>query len=308
MVNQPTVILVIESQDPLRLRAAKSLAAKLQLPIQTKLDSSQLDEHSLILALRDETLELRDPSTKPGHGLIVDFSTLHPKQSARRGNFSRNQPLARAIGKNTRTVLDATAGLGHDSALLACMNFNVIAVERSPIIAALLQDGLRRALLDPDLTNTFADRLTIINADAREFLNSPSLEGGGWGVGEEPRSSQRANLQISNPTFASSAPSAVKPRSNLDVEHFAIYIDPMFPPKRKSSALAKKSIRLVRQIVGDDPDAIDLLHTARQHAPRVIVKRPNHAPPLAPNPTATINANLVRYDVYKNSPSLEGGG
>jgi 16S rRNA (guanine1516-N2)-methyltransferase len=78
----------------------------------------------------------------------------------------------------------------------------------------------------------------------------------------------------------------------------SIYIDPMFPPKRKSSALAKKSIRLVRALVGDDPDAAELLNIARQTAARVAVKRPTHAPPLAFGSVATIKSKLVRYDIY----------
>jgi 16S rRNA (guanine1516-N2)-methyltransferase len=78
----------------------------------------------------------------------------------------------------------------------------------------------------------------------------------------------------------------------------AIYIDPMFPPKRKASALAKKEIRMVRRIVGDDEDASELLAVARRHAPRVVVKRPTAAPPLADKPAMSIAGKLVRYDVY----------
>ncbi|TVQ51743.1 MAG: hypothetical protein EA377_11805 [Phycisphaerales bacterium] len=81
----------------------------------------------------------------------------------------------------------------------------------------------------------------------------------------------------------------------------AVYIDPMFPPKRRVSALPRKSIQVIRELAGDDPDAADLVMMARQVAlQRVVVKRPDHAPPLVPEPSHDIRGKLVRYDVYLN--------
>jgi 16S rRNA (guanine1516-N2)-methyltransferase len=78
-----------------------------------------------------------------------------------------------------------------------------------------------------------------------------------------------------------------------------IYLDPMFPPKRKKSAAVKKEMRLLRALVGDDPDAHELLEISRRVAlDRVVVKRPDDAPPLAPDPSMSIAGKLVRYDVY----------
>ncbi|HSD97968.1 MAG TPA: class I SAM-dependent methyltransferase, partial [Sulfuricaulis sp.] len=78
-----------------------------------------------------------------------------------------------------------------------------------------------------------------------------------------------------------------------------IYLDPMFPPKRKKSAAVKKEMRLLRDLVGDDPDAKELLEISRHVAlDRVVVKRPDHAPPLAPDPSMSLAGKLVRYDVY----------
>ena len=78
-----------------------------------------------------------------------------------------------------------------------------------------------------------------------------------------------------------------------------IYLDPMFPPKRKKSAAVKKEMRLLRGLVGDDPDAKELLEISRRVAlDRVVVKRPDHAPPLAPDPSMSLAGKLVRYDVY----------
>lgn len=81
----------------------------------------------------------------------------------------------------------------------------------------------------------------------------------------------------------------------------AVYLDPMFPYKSKS-ALSKKSIRLVRAAVGDDLDAASLFRIASGVArERVVVKRSDDAPPLAPHPSFAIRSKLVRYDVYMTS-------
>ena len=85
----------------------------------------------------------------------------------------------------------------------------------------------------------------------------------------------------------------------LEPKPDVVYLDPMFPARRKSSALARKHVRLLRRLVGDDPDAAELLAVARRHArQRVVVKRADDAEPLAPDPAMTYAGKLVRYDVY----------
>jgi len=79
----------------------------------------------------------------------------------------------------------------------------------------------------------------------------------------------------------------------------AIYLDPMFPPKRRKSAAVKKEMRLLRELVGDDLDAGNLLeHSRRIARHRVVVKRPDDAPPLVPDPSLSVSGKLVRYDIY----------
>jgi len=80
----------------------------------------------------------------------------------------------------------------------------------------------------------------------------------------------------------------------------AIFLDPMFPPKRRQSTAARKELALLRDLAGNDPDAAELLALSRRIArERVIVKRPDDRPPLAPEPTISYAGKLVRYDVYR---------
>lgn len=80
----------------------------------------------------------------------------------------------------------------------------------------------------------------------------------------------------------------------------AVLIDPMHPP-RKNSALVKRELRQVREIVGTDPDAADLLRTALQHARnRVVLKWPAKGDPIeGVRPCShQILGKSTRYDVF----------
>lgn len=79
----------------------------------------------------------------------------------------------------------------------------------------------------------------------------------------------------------------------------AVYLDPMFP-LRNTSALVKKEMRLLREIVGDDQDAGKLLAAALQSkVPRVVVKRFSFTPPIPGYvPGAVVKEGKSRFDVY----------
>jgi hypothetical protein len=76
----------------------------------------------------------------------------------------------------------------------------------------------------------------------------------------------------------------------------AIYLDPMFPPKRRAAALPPKEMQVVRALAGDDPDAEGLLEAARARGVRVILKRPRHAPEGRCD--FAIGGKLARFEVY----------
>ena len=80
----------------------------------------------------------------------------------------------------------------------------------------------------------------------------------------------------------------------------AILIDPMHPP-RKNSALVKRELRQVREIVGTDEDAADLLRVALASASqRVVLKWPAKADPIAGVRPCShqIIGKSTRYDVF----------
>jgi len=80
----------------------------------------------------------------------------------------------------------------------------------------------------------------------------------------------------------------------------AILIDPMHP-ERKKSALVKKDLRQVREIVGTDDDAPELVRLAIKHArKRVVLKWPVKADPIegVQKCTHQIIGKTTRYDVF----------
>jgi len=78
-----------------------------------------------------------------------------------------------------------------------------------------------------------------------------------------------------------------------------VYLDPMYPHRTKS-ALVKKEMRVLRQLVGDDLDVVSVLETALQVArQRVVVKRPKTAPAIGTtSPSFSVESKNTRYDIY----------
>ncbi len=77
-----------------------------------------------------------------------------------------------------------------------------------------------------------------------------------------------------------------------------LYLDPMFP-QQGGTARSGKAMDLFQDLLGGDEDADALLAPARRLCPRVVVKRPRLAPPLAgQQPTHVLSGKSVRFDVY----------
>ena len=77
-----------------------------------------------------------------------------------------------------------------------------------------------------------------------------------------------------------------------------IYIDPMHPLRQKS-ALVKKDMQVLQQLIGADQDAAELIQLAMMRARvKVVVKWPQRLPPIG-KPSLTIDGKTVRFDVYQ---------
>jgi 16S rRNA (guanine1516-N2)-methyltransferase len=163
---QPFKIGILPTASDLIPRA-KQLAQELNL---TLTDNST--DWDYVLLVNPDSLALQNLSakTKP---LIVDFNDK--KISYRLNKLSiKNEAVARACGLKRNqpvSIIDTTAGLGLDSFILAALGFEITLLERSPIIYALLADGLRRASAEPKLA-AITNRMHLHHADAQIWLAS----------------------------------------------------------------------------------------------------------------------------------------
>jgi len=237
----------------------QQLAERLGVPLhQAASDDAQED---FFLTWRDGCLKLLDTVGATGRlplqkgGLSVDIEPRNGEQ--RSWPAPKDGALAQALGRKTRTVVDATTGWGQDSLHIFRMGYELLCIERSPVMAELLADGFAR----------------LAQLDWMQRLNL-----------EPPR------LQQGN---------AIDLLADLETQPDCIYLDPMFPPKRKKSALAKKSMMVLRDLLGDDQDKEHLFEAAINAAgKRVVVKSPDYAEPLGGKPSQSFQGKLLRYDVY----------
>ena len=162
--------LAVCASVPALLERAQALAAELALPL---LESELPGDPVNLLQLCPDGLHLQAAGSTEAGSLRVDFGTGKMRYRRRGGH---NEPLGRAVGVGKRSdlrVVDATAGLGRDSFVLADLGCNVTMLERSPAAFALLRDGLQRAAAsgDPWLQEVTA-RMRLHYVDSREWLAS----------------------------------------------------------------------------------------------------------------------------------------
>ena len=126
-------------EEGVRARS-EQLSKRLKIPL-----ANGKAETPLALTVFKDHLGLAFSEDRPLRPYSVDF--LSPEwEFRRRRGLRENKAFLQAVGvKNGARILDATAGFGQDSFLLAWGGANVTAVERSPVVLELLQDGLRRA-------------------------------------------------------------------------------------------------------------------------------------------------------------------
>lgn len=230
---------------------AQSLANRLNLPF-----SQEQTQFDYLLLLTPEFLGLQKTNTN-SLPLYVDFASeeMHHR---RKKTSLKKEFLARALGLKNNThpiIIDATAGLGRDSFILASLGFEIHLLERSPIIHALLADGIVRGKKNPEIADIIK-RMHLVETDAVEWLKK-----------------------------------SIKPD--------LIYLDPMFPERRKT-ALVKKNMQYFQDIIGKENDTETLFQTALTCAKqRVVIKRPRLSETLpGPAPDFSLTGSSSRFDIY----------
>lgn len=137
-------------------------------------DFAATDKHpelEFILRVNTQTLELcklDEPKLTPIKVDFVEGASAH----RRKFGGGRGQDIAKAVGLKhgfKPTVLDATAGLGRDAFVLASLGCKVTLMERNPVVAALLENGLERALLNSE-TVEVANQMTLVHASSIEQM------------------------------------------------------------------------------------------------------------------------------------------
>lgn len=207
------------AEDATQLRA---LAQQLNLPI---CDVNELKtckpSHYILSFITDKSqTEISDSFSKDAPKILALSSTqdefkgsvhidfVHGKLAHRREfGGGRGQPLAKAIGLRhgaNPTVVDATAGLGRDAFVLANLGAQVTMIERSPILAALLEDGLNRLATDSEQSDIANIKLQLIQANAIEWLQ------------QQAKTDNRPDV---------------------------VYLDPMYPHRSKSALVKKRCVR-----------------------------------------------------------------
>ena len=276
-------------------------------------------DYSAALVVGKSSLWLEGEGTR----MKGDFLTLLPRI---RVASLRSELLIKASGINKMEkggrkprAIDATAGMGEDSFLLAAAGFTVIMCEKDPIVAALLQDALDRAMED-DRLREIASRMILMEGDSIAFMKELQRTKDMTGThksGDGPQNSQeKCTSGVEPQDFQEKCTSGVEPQGfqkkyesgsgshNIESERESgggpvdvILLDPMFPQRTKS-ALVKKKFQLIHLLEKPCEDEEMLLQAAMQACPgRILIKRPAKGPWLADQkPAFSLAGKAVRYD------------
>lgn len=127
----------------------------------------------MALVLTPENLQLRKIDEPKLGGIFVDFVS---GAMAHRRKFGggRGEAVAKAVGIKKGylpDVIDATAGLGRDAFVLAALGCRVRMLERHPVVAALLDDGLQRGYQDAEIGTWLQQRMSLIHASSITALS-----------------------------------------------------------------------------------------------------------------------------------------
>ena len=279
------LVYVNESQQP-QVESLQALIEQHQLPLVLDIELSvdkltQKRRQQLSQTATQPVLLLDDKDKLSWLSDGLSVSPEWDKLQRRVVSAGRKSELLLQAVKITAdsSVIDATAGFGHDSLILASTGAQVMMLEQQPIMALLLLAEQQRMSALPNWQKLMA-RLHITNIDALSYFES-----------------LKSDL-------------ATDGSRSTDV----VYLDPMFPEdsyqdsKTGKGAKVGKHMQALHQLAR--PPTLDeeaqLLTSAQAvvsknalHSGRVVVKRPQHAPTLAnQQPTESWHNEAVRFDGY----------
>ena len=241
---------------------ATVLAQRLGLPLlPVGSDPGRNEQVDAIVIVSGEAVFVQQTGRAAPGPVAADFGGTAMRHRRRSGH---NELLGKAVGvgkKPQLRVLDATAGLGRDSFVLADLGCDVLLCERDPVIVELLLAGMRVATAHGDSwLDEVLGRMRLCPGDAREAPTA-SLAG--------------VDVIYLDPMFPQRDKSAAV---------------------KKEMALFQ--LLLDDNAAGQDADEL-LLWALQLDVARVVVKRPPRAPDLAGrHPSHRISGKAVRYDVY----------
>jgi len=214
----------------------------------------------LVLGWFDNRLALKGSEGKETP-VAVDFSG--GKQGYRlAADRVRHERLVKALGgmpTEPLNVVDGTGGLGRDALVMAQAGFNVDIIERSPIIHALLADGIERLRKED---SALAARLRLHLGDSYQWLAQ----------GEQ--NTQTIFAVYLDPMFPQRQKSAAVKKDLLWLQQLER------APEEGEAELLLSAAR------------------ARAKK-RVVVKRPLRAPALGDQaPGYSLEGKAIRFDVY----------
>lgn len=274
-----------------------------RIPIVLKADGDCAYAEALAVHLKT-TLLHTTPDAPVWLSVDATGLSLTDGDQATRGDFTKLQKrlqyhnlthelLVKATkvkGRENLRVIDATAGMGEDSLLLAAAGCEVTLYEQDPVIAALLQDTMRRALGEAAL-HEIVMRMQLVEGDSINHLRRLGEAGTGSDAPEDDVGHDCSTLTASA-AATSDADTALK---RPDV----IYLDPMFPERQKSG-LVKKKFQLIHYLEAPAENEEALMQAAIDARPfKIVVKRPAKGPYLAGlKPSYSLDGKAIRYDCY----------
>lgn len=156
-----------EKNSPVRVEIAPECAGSPQALALAERFGSGDPESGLILRLDGQGLCL----VWEDQLLRGDFTRLLPRLKGGRVPSELLVRAAKRKGEGPFTAVDATAGLGEDSLILAAAGFRVTMFEKNPVIFLLLRDALDRAASVPELA-PIASRMQLYNADSLQAMKA----------------------------------------------------------------------------------------------------------------------------------------